>query len=67
MATPTTPADLRARAGRWLEIDPDPETRAAIQAMLDADDVEASACISAPGSSSVPPVCGRPGGLAATG
>ncbi|MFA9565700.1 MAG: phospho-sugar mutase, partial [Acidimicrobiales bacterium] len=43
MATPTNPADLRARAGRWLEIDPDPETRSAIQAMLDADDAEALA------------------------
>lgn len=40
MGAPPTPTDLRTQAIRWLEIDPDPETRAGIQAMLDADDVE---------------------------
>lgn len=41
MAASTAPADLRTHAARWLEIDPDPETRAQIQAMLDADDLDA--------------------------
>jgi phosphomannomutase len=37
-------ATVRARAGRWLEIDPDPATRAELQALLDAgDDAELEA------------------------
>ena len=40
MGASTAPADLRAQAARWCEIDPDPETRAQIQAMLDSDDLE---------------------------
>ncbi|MDP8968987.1 MAG: hypothetical protein M3N52_00440, partial [Actinomycetota bacterium] len=30
--------DLRAEAERWLADDPDPETRAELRALLDADD-----------------------------
>ncbi|MFC4053998.1 phospho-sugar mutase [Actinomadura syzygii] len=31
-------SDLRARAGEWLAQDPDPDTRAELRAVLDADD-----------------------------
>ncbi len=40
MSTSSAPADLRAQAARWCEIDPDPATRAQIQAMLDSDDLD---------------------------
>lgn len=33
-----TPEDLRERARRWIDADPDPETRAAGEALLKADD-----------------------------
>jgi phosphomannomutase len=41
--------DLRAQAAAWLEADPDPDTRAELQGLLDAGDMEELAEAFGPG------------------